>query len=228
MTEKKEPKIIGVKEALKLAKAVPGAKYLFLDQNGDWNTTETYLKDFSNPKNVDVGELTRHPKNGKTLGSAGDVGGLDVIWVWDISTGKKMWDFTTTNVLKESFSFNEYLEFLTEGATKQEIDDETYFKPEVKELLKSSHYVLSKDVTGEYFLTKLGKIKSVGEFKVTIRPYIKGDVVIDIGLESIDKEQGHVSLAEAMIEKLTKQKLDKVLKYAETMFSNLDMVESIK
>lgn len=127
-----------------------------------------------------------------------------------------------------NYSFNEYLEFLTEGATKQEIDDETYFKPDVKELLKSSHYVLSKDVTGEYFLTKLGKIKSIGEFKVTIRPYVKGDAVIDIGLESIDKEQGHVSLAEAMIEKLTKQKLDKVLKYAEAMFSNLDMVESIK
>ena len=31
MTEKKEPKIIGVKDALKLAKEIPGAKYLFLD-----------------------------------------------------------------------------------------------------------------------------------------------------------------------------------------------------
>jgi hypothetical protein len=184
-------KIIGIKQALKLAKEVPGAKYLFLDQNGDWITSETYLKDFSNPKKVEVGELTRSPKNAKNLGSAGDVGGLDVIWVWDISTGKKMWDFSTTNVLKESYSFNQYLEFLTEGVVSD-------FSPDVKEVLEELPYVTFKNDLGIYATAKLDDVKRIGTYSCNIYPNSEKDIAVTISLKPVDSNK-IITLVETVI-----------------------------
>jgi len=220
----KEPKIIGVKEALRLAKEIPGAKYLFLDQNGDWNTTETYLKDFSNPKKVDVGELTRLPKNGKNLGSAGDVGGLDVIWVWDISTGKKMWDFTTTNVLKESRTFSEHLKFLVEGKLNEATNDQA-FSQEVYDFLSNEPmYVLNKNhIEAELELDEFPKIG-----KLLVKVYSEGKDKITFCLELITKDKELVTLAKSPVIDTTKQDYKKYskkfVKYAAKMVSDLSML----
>jgi len=147
------------------------------------------LKDFSNPKKVEVGELTRSPKNAKNLGSAGDVGGLDVIWVWNISTGKKMWDFTTTNILKESFSFNEYLEFLTEGVNDKD------FQPDVKEVLEELSYV----TFGKGQATaKLDDVKRIGTYSCNIYPNSEKDIAVTISLKPVDSNK-IVTLSERLI-----------------------------
>jgi hypothetical protein len=129
-------------------------------------------------------------------------------------------------------TFSEHLKFLVEGklneATKEEIDKEKSFEPNVILLLKKSGYVFDSNRLGEYAELKLGSIKRIGEFKIKVNPWAKGDVAVDIGLDAVDETQGRVSLVEATIKELTQEKLDTIKKHGQDMFSNLKNVLSIK
>lgn len=123
--------------------------------------------------------------------------------------------------------FSDHLKYLSE-ATSNEIEKERKFEPEVKDLLIKNKLKIEDGVSGEVSTKKLGNIKRIGEFEVTILPYAKGDATLDIGVVATDDEQGRVSLAFVNIEKLTKEKLDNVLNVAETVFKTLNSLKSIK
>lgn len=194
--ESQDAAIIGVKKALKLAKEIEDAKYLFVDQNGDWRTSETYLYDFSDPDpKVDVGRVTMHPKNAKTLGTAGgDASGMATTCVWDIATGKKMFPFETPKILKESYLFNDYMKFLKESADKNE------FSPDVYDFLSELPYGKFETELGEkIFRIALDKIDKVGSYQISVYPDSEQNITISFSLNSADKEQGLVTLSEKKI-----------------------------
>lgn len=191
--ESQDAAIIGVKKALKLAKEIEDAKYLFVDQNGDWRTSETYLYDFSDPDpKVDVGRVTMHPKNAKTLGTAGgDASGMATTCVWDIATGKKMFPFETPKILKESYLFNDYMKFL-----KESVQSDKEFSKEFEEFMfKQYEFSKNKDLYGNFYRKVLGKVGAVGTYVINVYP-LKVDHKVTVCLSLISPDDEMLTILE--------------------------------
>ena len=93
------------------------------------------------------------------------------------------------NSIKESYSFNEYLEFLTEGVNDKD------FTPEVKEVLEELPYVTFKNDLGKYASAKLEDVKRIGTYSCNIYPNSSKDIAVTISLKDGNE---YVTLAERM------------------------------
>lgn len=88
-----------------------------------------------------------------------------------------------------NYSFNEYLEFLTEG-----VNDED-FTPDVKEVLEELSYV----TFGKGQATaKLDDVKRIGTYSCNIYPNSEKDIAVTISLKPVDSNK-IVTLVETII-----------------------------
>ncbi len=82
-----------------------------------------------------------------------------------------------------NYSFNEYLEFLTESANLKD------FTPEVKDALEELSYVtFGKDGGGVIATVKLDDMNRIGTYSCNIYPDSEKDIAVTISLKSKDGE----------------------------------------
>lgn len=92
-----------------------------------------------------------------------------------------------------NYSFNEYLEFLTEGVN---VND---FSPDVKEVLEELSYVtFGKDAAGKNATAKLDDVKRIGTYSCNIYPNSEKDIAVTISLKPVDSNK-IVTLVETVI-----------------------------